>query len=96
MSGGDTCDLHCIYISTLIHTAASPERLLACAQEALGSFEVVVVTSMPQALVQTYGAPAQVWYNIRSPGEDDALLMDILWVNKTATRLPEVISCFCA
>ena len=59
-------------------------------QEALGSFEVVVVTTMPQELVQYYGAPAQVWYNIRSPGEDDTLLMDILWVNKTATRLPEV------
>ncbi len=59
-------------------------------QEALGSFEVVVVTTMPQEQVQYYGAPAQVWYNIRSPGEDDALLVDILWVNKTATRLPEV------
>ncbi len=62
----------------------------SCTQEALGSFEVVVVTSMPEEQVQYYGAPAQVWYNIRSPGEDDRLLMDILWVNKTATRLPEV------
>ncbi|CAL5218578.1 g272 [Coccomyxa viridis] len=60
-------------------------------KEALGSFEVVVVTTMPQELVQYYGAPAQVWYNIRSPGEDDTLLMDILWVNKTATRLPEAL-----
>ena len=51
---------------------------------------MVVVTTMPQEQVQFYGAPAQVWYTLRSAGEDDALLMDILWVNKTATRLPEV------
>ena len=51
---------------------------------------MVVVTTMPQEQVQFYGTPAQVWYNIRSPGEDDTLLVDILWVNKTATRLPEV------
>lgn len=61
-------------------------------QEAQGSFEVVVVTAMPQEQVQFYGAPAQVWYTVRSAGEDDALLMDVLWVNKTATRLPEVSS----
>ena len=36
---------------------------------------------------------AQVWYSVRSPGEDQRLLMDILWVNKTATRLPEVQFC---
>ena len=65
-------------------------------QEALGSFEVVVVTTMPQEQVQYCGAPAQVWYSIRSPGEDEALLMDILWVNKTATRLPEVTHFFCS
>ncbi len=33
---------------------------------------------------------SQVWYTVSSPGEDQRLLMDILWVNKTATRLPEV------
>ena len=51
---------------------------------------MVAVTSLPLDLVQGYGAPAQVWYNITSPGNDSRLLMDILWVNKTATRLPEV------
>lgn len=64
-------------------------------QESAGSFEVVVVASMPQEQVQYYGAPAQIWYNIRSPGEGKRLLMDVLWVNKTATRLPEVLSCLC-
>ena len=59
-------------------------------QDANGGFSVVAVTSLPLDLVQGYGAPAQVWYNISSPGNDSRLLMDILWVNKTATRLPEV------
>ena len=63
----------------------------ACSlQDAEGSFHVVVVANSEQEQVEYYGAPAQVWYSFTSPGEDDRLLMEILWVNKTATRLPEV------
>jgi hypothetical protein len=59
-------------------------------QDAKGGFSLVALASLPADLVQGYGAPAQVRYNISSPGNDSRLLMDILWVNKTATRLPEV------
>ena len=51
---------------------------------------MVVVAASEQEQVQYYGAPEEVWYSFTSPGEDDRLLMEILWVNKTATRLPEV------
>ena len=61
-----------------------------CLQDAEGSFQVVVVAASEQEQVQYYGAPEEVWYSFTSPGEDDRLLMEILWVNKTATRLPEV------
>lgn len=60
------------------------------AQEGRGAFEVVVQAAMPADLVQNAGAPAQVWYHIQSPAADDRIFFDVLWVNKTATRLAEV------
>ncbi len=59
-------------------------------QESPGSFEVVVQAAMPADLVANAGAPAEIWYHIQSPASDDRLFFDVLWVNKTATRLPEV------
>lgn len=62
----------------------------ACAQDSPDGFEVLVVAALPQQLVDRAGAPAQVWYHITSPSSDDRLLFDVLWVNKTPSRLPEV------
>lgn len=55
-----------------------------------GSFRVLVRASMPLELASSAGGPAEVWLDIASPAGDDRLLFDVLWVNKTATRLPEV------
>ena len=73
-----------------VHSYLILTRSECCLQDAQGSFHVVVVAKSEQEQVQYYGAPAQVWYSFTSPGEDDRLLMEVLWVNKTATRLPEV------
>ena len=59
------------------------------AQDSPDSFEVLVVAALPPKLVTDVGAPAQVWYHIMAPSADARLFYDVLWVNKTATRLPE-------
>ena len=66
--------------------------LVTCVQDSPDSFEVLVVAALPQRLVDDAGAPAQLWYHITSPASSDALLFDVLWVNKTPSRLPEVRS----
>ena len=46
--------------------------------------------SMPSWAVREAGAPAEVWVDIQAPEVSDSLYLDVIWVNKTATRLPEV------
>lgn len=46
--------------------------------------------SMPRWAVREAGAPAEVWVDIQAPEDSDSLYLDVIWVNKTATRLPEV------
>jgi hypothetical protein len=56
-----------------------------------GGLHVVVESAFPEDLVAQAGAPAAVWTEIRSlPGSND-LLVDVIWENKTATRLPEAL-----
>jgi hypothetical protein len=54
------------------------------------SFRVLARASLPSALHELAGSPAEVWLEVASPPGDVRLLLDIVWVNKTATRLPEV------
>lgn len=60
-------------------------------QDSADSFEFISLVTLPQELVTHVGAPAQVWQWFKSPSSSDSLLYNVLWVNKTATRLPEVI-----
>ncbi len=60
-----------------------------CAQ-GNGTLHVVVRSTLPQWAVQEAGAPAEVWLDIQSAADSDDLTYDVIWVNKTATRLPEV------
>ena len=55
-----------------------------------GSFHVYARCSMPRWAVRDAGAPKEVWLDIRSDADSDVLHYDVIWVNKTATRLPEV------
>ena len=48
--------------------------------------------ALPAWTVAEAGAPAQVWLTYTSPPGSDSLFVDVTWVNKTATRLPEVAS----
>ena len=59
-------------------------------QSSPGSFRILVRASMPLRLAEAAGGPTEVWLDIASQTGDDRLLYDVLWVNKTATRLPEV------
>lgn len=61
-------------------------------QDSADSFEFISLVTLPQELVTNVGAPAQVWQWFKSPSSDDRLLYNVLWVNKTATRLPEVLT----
>ncbi|KAK9815327.1 hypothetical protein WJX72_001843 [[Myrmecia] bisecta] len=54
-------------------------------------FEVLVRSRLPDWMVTDAGAPEEVWTHIQSPKNDASLLYDVIWVNKTATRLPEAL-----
>lgn len=60
-----------------------------CVQEE-HAFKVLIKGSMPEWAVREAGAPAEVWLDIQAPADTDSLYLDVVWVNKTATRLPEV------
>lgn len=51
---------------------------------------MAVKLELPERAVTQAGAPAAVWLEYVSPPSGDALFVDVTWVNKTATRLPEV------
>ena len=53
---------------------------------------MVVRATMAAWAVVEAGAPAEVWLDIRSRQGSDELEYDVIWVNKTATRLPEARS----
>ena len=53
-------------------------------------FHAAVKLRFPQRAVAEAGAPAAVWLEYASPPDSPALYLDVTWVNKTATRLPEV------
>ena len=53
------------------------------------SFHVYARCSMPRWAVREAGAPKEVWLDIQSAADSDVLHYDVIWVNKTATRLPE-------
>jgi hypothetical protein len=60
-----------------------------CVQEN-GSLHLVARSTLPRWAVREAGAPAEVWLDIQSAAGSDDLSYDVIWVNKTATRLPEV------
>lgn len=53
------------------------------------SFHIIVKCTFPQALVLRAGAPATVYLEYRSPPDSDTLYINLIWENKTPTRLPE-------
>ena len=48
--------------------------------------------SLPEWAVREAGAPQELWTEIVSPPYSDNLFYDVVWVDKTPTRLPEVRS----
>ena len=55
-----------------------------------GSFHIYARCTMPDWAVKHAGAPEEVWLDIRSEEDSEMLRYDVIWVNKTPTRLPEV------
>ena len=69
---------------------------LACSKlscDVHAGLHVLLKQSLPARLVRDAGAPAELWTEIISPPYSDNLFYDVIWVNKTPTRLPEV-RCF--
>jgi hypothetical protein len=65
-------------------------RALYCNFLACAGFHAAVKLRFPRQAVAEAGAPAAVWLEYASPPDSPALYIDVTWVNKTATRLPEV------
>ena len=55
-----------------------------------GSFHIYARCTMPAWAIKHAGAPEEVWLDIRSEEESEVLQYDVIWVNKTPTRLPVV------
>ena len=51
---------------------------------------MILRATLPEWAVREAGAPTEVWTEVISPPESSNLFYDVTWVNKTATRLPEV------
>ena len=64
--------------------------IMPCCVQGEGSFHIHARCSMPRWAVREAGAPKEVWLDIQSDADSDVLKYDVIWVNKTATRLPEV------
>ncbi|DBA83693.1 TPA: hypothetical protein ACH3X1_006235 [Trebouxia sp. C0004] len=73
------------------HSRLSPTITKVYKQQGGGGFKALLKGSMPAWAVQEAGAPAEVWLDIQAPEDTDSLLLDVIWVNKTATRLPEAM-----
>ena len=56
-----------------------------------GGLHVIAKAVFDDDLVTYAGAPAAVYYDISSPKDSNDLFIDIVWENKTATRLPEAM-----
>ncbi|KAL6772128.1 hypothetical protein ACKKBG_A29040 [Auxenochlorella protothecoides x Auxenochlorella symbiontica] len=66
------------------------QRVWAASSSEAG-IHVVTRSTFPAHFVGRAGAPAAVWTEVRALPGSDGLLVDILWENKTATRLPETL-----
>ncbi|KAL3138964.1 hypothetical protein ABBQ32_005773 [Trebouxia sp. C0010 RCD-2024] len=69
----------------------SPTIIKVYKQQEGNGFKALMKGSMPSWAVQEAGAPAEVWVDIQAPEDADSLYLDVIWVNKTATRLPEAM-----
>lgn len=66
------------------------QRVWAASSSEAG-IHVVTRSTFPAHFVGRAGAPAAVWTEVRALPGSNGLLVDILWENKTATRLPETL-----
>lgn len=57
---------------------------------AFTGFHAAIKLVFPRWAVAEAGAPEVVWLEYASLPDSPALYLDVTWVNKTATRLPEV------
>lgn len=67
---------------TSIHIKTSPTNQ---------DFHILAEASFDPELVQHAGAPQKVWLEIRSPADSDDLFVEVVWVDKAATRMPETV-----
>ena len=51
--------------------------------------EIVVSLTLPQEAHVVYGAPSKVYVTLRFPTATQAVEVDVRWIGKLATRLPE-------
>lgn len=63
--------------------------VLLCASSPPG-LSLWLQLSMPTWTSEVYGGCAHYWLHITSPTDDSQLFVDVVCINKTATRLPEV------
>ena len=85
------------------HHACGRSRVASCSVDRYplqaqlrfpGAF--LLQATFPKVLVEGAGAPRAVWTEIRSKSNSSDMLVDVIWENKTATRLPETLWVRCA
>ena len=64
-------------------------HMLSSPMQGNGSFHIYARCTLPSWAVMHAGAPDEVWLDIRSEEDSEMLQYDVIWVNKTPTRLPE-------
>ncbi|HEX3527150.1 MAG TPA: DUF5054 domain-containing protein [Thermoanaerobaculia bacterium] len=55
------------------------------------SCRFLLETRLPPPTVTDFGAPPTLWTELKVPRSGSALKLDLQWLNKTSTRLPETI-----
>eukprot|EP00884_Botryococcus_braunii_P006942 jgi/Botrbrau1/16249/Bobra.0066s0034.1 len=54
-------------------------------------FHVTVLLELPTWMIVDAGAPRHIWLEIQSKSDDPRLYVDVVWIDKTPTRLPEAL-----
>jgi hypothetical protein len=66
-----------------------PERATVLRRPGGPGCDFLVELTMPRAAHLRYGAPSTLWLRVEVPPEKAEVALDLVWLDKTTTRLPE-------
>lgn len=66
-----------------------PELTSAWRRTGAPGCDFLLELTMPELAHRRYGAPATLWLRVEVPPDETSAALDLVWLDKTATRLPE-------